>query len=102
MSGKWESSDRKARLPPEWHRLRGHVRKRAGGRCEQILDDGSRCPEVGTDCDHVRAGDDHDPTNLAWLCSTHHAKKSSREGSQALRAATARLRRPAVKHPGLL
>lgn len=110
MSGQWAGSDRKLRLPPEWHKLRAQVKKRANGgpvtkgqpvQCEVIDERGARCAEVGTDCDHVTAGDDHDMVNLAWICSLHHRAKSSREGGTAAAFAARKLRRPEQRHPGM-
>ncbi|GAA3751036.1 HNH endonuclease signature motif containing protein [Micromonospora maritima] len=98
MSGKWSSSTRRSRLPSNWQQLRADVRERAGGRCEFIGDDARRCREAGRDCDHIVPGDNHDLSNLQWLCPGHHSKKSAQEGA----AARPRERRPAEKHPGLL
>lgn len=98
MSGKWSSSTRRLRLPSNWQQLRAEVRERAGGRCEEIGDDGRRCRLAGRDCDHITRGDDHSLSNLQWLCPKHHAAKSAREGA----AAKPRERRPIEKHPGLL
>lgn len=52
--------------------------------------------------DHIRPGDDHDPSNLQAACAPCHAKKSAREGHAALRRRRASARQPAEKHPGLL
>lgn len=93
----WEGSNRRAELPPNWDELRAATRDRAGGRC-QAVDDGIRCPLPGTDCDHIKPGSDHCLANLQWLCATHHARKSAREGALA----RIPLRRPAEPHPGIL
>lgn len=98
----WATSDRAARLPGDWAERRDWVRARAGGRCEAALRDGSRCGAVGTDCDHVRRGDDHRVENLQWLCSWHHKRKTRREALAELaelRVARQPRRRP---HPGLI
>jgi 5-methylcytosine-specific restriction enzyme A len=94
VSGRWAESTRKWQLPPDWPERRQAVRLRAGGRCEAVAD-GRRCPQVGTDCDHIRRGHDHSLTNLQWLCTTHHRSKSGREGA----AAQPPLRRPPETHP---
>lgn len=96
----WEGSDRKSRLPGNWLQLVGQTKKRAGGRCEWRLKSGKRCPRPGTDCDHKRAGDNHDLSNLQLLCAHHHAKKSSFEGQRARKAKQSLRRRPPEPHPG--
>lgn len=103
----WQGSDRRARLPKNWHRLREQVRARAGGQCEHTID-GIRCTAQGNQCDHIVRGDDHSLSNLQWLCGPHHAEKSSREGGSAPRkprGPTAIERARAARredHPGLL
>lgn len=98
----WSSSDRHSRLPTDWRRRRTIVRDRAGGRCEATMANGTRCPEAGTDCDHIIRGDDHSLENLAWLCRWHHTRKTQHEATQARnRNSTNRAAHPAAKHPGL-
>lgn len=100
----WQNSDRRARLPKNWHRLREQVRARAGGQCEQITN-GQRCNAIGNECDHVQRGDNHSLSNLQWLCRPHHAAKSSAEGGSAPRRPTAIARARAARtepHPGML
>lgn len=96
----WDTSDRKDRLPANWPKLVAQCKKAAGGRCQWRLKSGKRCPREGTDCDHRVAGDNHSPSNLQWLCSHHHAIKSSLEGRQAKRAKKALRRRPPEPMPG--
>lgn len=98
----WSSSDRASRLPPDWDERRAFVRARAGGRCEALLHDGTRCPAAGAECDHVTPGDDHRATNLQWLCSWHHKRKTRREAAAALAAERARNAPRKRKHPGLV
>lgn len=95
MSGGWERStpDRKSRLPDDWQARRKAVAERAGGRCEMRMANGSRCRDKGTDCDHVKAGDNHSLENLQWICTWHHRKKTAAEGNAARVPKTA-------KHPG--
>ena len=101
----WEGSDRRDRLPPDWHRIRIRILRRDGHRCTAKDANGVRCPELATDVDHVVAGDDHRDTNLASLCGWHHQRKSSREGAAA-RAAQRRRHdrrfRRSEQHPGLV
>lgn len=96
----WESSDRRLRLPSDWQERRQFVAARASYRCEAMLNDGTRCPAMGTDCDHVVRGDNHDVSNLQWLCQWHHKRKTNNE------AAAARLSKKKSEykppHPGLI
>jgi hypothetical protein len=94
----WAGSTRRGQLPPDWPQRRAFVRERAGGRCQDINDDSERCPLPGTDCDHIRPGQDHSYANLQWLCPGHHRVKSAREGAQA----RVPLHRPRERHPGIL
>ena len=59
----WQSSDRSSRLPDDWQLRRAFVAQRAGGQCEGIMGDGTRCVEPGRECDHIERGDDHDITS---------------------------------------
>lgn len=95
MGTSWAGSNRRSRLPKDWSERRFKVRLRAGGRCEWVDADG-RCPEMGSECDHIRPGDDHELGNLQWLCGPHHAFKSSREGNAAPRLT---FNRPPEIHP---
>jgi 5-methylcytosine-specific restriction protein A len=95
----WEGSTRKSRLPADWAKRRRAVQQRAGGRCEAKSRSGARCWRRGTDCDHVTAGDNHELSNLQWLCGKHHGAKSSAEGVAARVRPPAK--RPAEEHPGL-
>lgn len=105
MSGSWAHSTRRARLPPDWHKIRARTYRNAGGRCEWVTD-GRRCTTIaplhrqgdtpGGHADHITAmTDDHEQTQ--WLCAPHHLAKSSAEGN----AAKPRERRPPEQHPGL-
>ncbi|TFD58025.1 HNH endonuclease [Cryobacterium sp. Hh7] len=98
----WETSDRRDRLPRDWPRRVENTRAIAGGRCQAIMNAGTRCVEVGTDCDHIEHGDNHDQDNLQWLCGWHHDRKTAREA----RAARALMPRVSAymepeRHPGL-
>jgi 5-methylcytosine-specific restriction enzyme A len=52
--------------------------------------------------DHVIAGDDHSPSNLAGICEWHHARKSAREGVEARKALNEMLYRKPEVHPGII
>lgn len=95
----WAGSNRRQRLPKNWPHLREQTKTRANGQCETALPDGRRCPDQGTDCDHIVAGDNHELSNLQWLCKWHHKQKSAREGQKAARRVSER--HPKEKHPGL-
>ncbi len=100
-SGKWAGSDRRVRLPKEWHAQRQRV-LRDGGRICHV------CGLPGADqVDHIRPGDDHSDANLAPIHKEPcHREKSSREGGQALgrvrKQIAASRKRPAERHPGEL
>jgi 5-methylcytosine-specific restriction enzyme A len=100
-SGKWSSSERRQRLPPDWFKRRARVLRRDQGICHV-------CHRPGADSvDHVRPGDQHDEANLAAIHKVPcHAEKSAREGGtasgkQSRARASSRLR-PAEAHPGML
>jgi 5-methylcytosine-specific restriction protein A len=101
----WKSSDRRSRLPRDWSRIRARVFRRDGGQCVIPLEDGTRCPNAATDCDHIIPGDNHSLDNLQSLCASHHATKSAREGNAAMRAkmrANKNRFKREERHPGLL
>lgn len=89
----WSTSHRKARLPPNWAAIRKAILRRDKGICHV-------CGQPGAgEVDHIVAGDDHSPSNLAAIHSNPcHRRKSSREGD----AARPRERRAKEPHPGLL
>jgi 5-methylcytosine-specific restriction protein A len=68
---------------PEYLRNRPLAFKRAGGRCEQLVD-GRRCGSRNrAQVDHivpVTRGGTHHPGNLRVLCKPHHDKKTAQEG----------------------
>lgn len=89
----WSTSNRRARLPKDWPKIRLRILKRDRRICHV-------CGLPGADeVDHVQAGDDHRDTNLAAIHGDPcHRQKSTREGL----AAQPRRARPAAPHPGLL
>lgn len=98
----WQGSDRRARLPDDWPRIRFRVGERDGWRCQADTPAG-KCLRQANQCDHIERGDDHSEGNLQMLCEEHHATKSSSEGGRARSAARARMKkrweRPAEKNP---
>lgn len=91
----WESSDRAARLPPDWPRIRARILAR-----DPVCRICRRRP--ATEVDHIQRGDDHRPHNLRGVCSPCHASKSGREGGQAAAARRVPASRPPEKHPGYI
>ena len=91
----WENSNRRQRLPRDWHIIRAAVLKDSGYEC-----DIPGCPERATDVDHSVPGDDHSRSNLVPLCRGHHIRKSSHEGVSARARIRALRRRPEGRHPG--
>lgn len=90
-------SPRSLELPANWDReLRPAVRARAGGRCEAQLDTGERCPEQGTDADHIGDRHGHGLANLRWLCPWHHRWRTALQGAEATAKAKAKLRHPGI------
>jgi hypothetical protein len=101
MSGHWKGSNRRSELPPNWYtEIRPAVMERDAYRCTATLRDDTRCPEPGTDVDHIGDPHDHSLGNLRLLCSWHHNKRSSAQGNAA-RLRPPPLRRPSEAHPGL-
>lgn len=89
-------------LPSNWKALRELTAERAGYQCQDFMRDGTRCPDRGTECDHIiniRSGGSHDLENLQWLCAWHHKRKTTQESLSA-RKHISMWRKP-EKHPGL-
>lgn len=100
----WSEKYSRDRLPSAqaWGEIRELVAQRAGGRCQAVLRDGSRCVAAGSECDHIRDRYDCSLDSLQWLCSWHHAMKTRGEAREgAARARERNLPKPR-KHPGLL
>lgn len=96
----WETSDRRDRLPPDWHKRVAKVKERDGGRCTWKLRSGKRCPRRGTDVDHRVSGDNHELSNLQLLCEDHHKRKTQWE-AQAGRGKRKPPPRREERHPGV-
>lgn len=94
----WEGSNRRSRLPEDWHRRRNRVLRRDDRRC-QLRWHG--CLGTATEVDHRIRGDDHDESNLQAVCSACHQKKSASEGNDRARELRARRKRPPERHPGM-
>lgn len=97
----WAGSDRAARLPKGWARIRRRIIRRDGGQCTASYSDGRRCEQPGTEVDHIKPGDDHTDANLRLLCRWCHQHKSSSEGGTAAALTRVRIQRPPTTHPAL-
>lgn len=103
MSGQWEGSKRGESVPHNWKAIRQLVMERDNGQCQELMLDGTKCPDPGTECDHiinVASGGTHSLDNLRMLCAWHHGKKSSAEGRAARKYLTEQ--KPKEAHPGLI
>lgn len=69
----YATSTRRQRLPSNWPTLRKRVLRRDGYICHV-------CGDYGNRVDHVIAGDNHDPDNLAPICLDCDLRKSGHEG----------------------
>lgn len=87
-------------LPANWEDLRAQAMQRDGNQCTW-MEDGQRCPEQGTDADHIGAPDDHSLENLRILCGYHHRKRTAIQ-ARAARGPMPSRERPRPPHPGLL
>jgi 5-methylcytosine-specific restriction enzyme A len=72
----WAGSTRRGRLPANWPHLVAFVLERDDHTCYL-------CARYGDRVDHVVAGDDHDPSNLACICLDCDKHKSAVEGGRA-------------------
>lgn len=97
----WANSNRAARLPKGWERIRRRIIRRDKGRCTAIYSTGKQCEQPGVEVDHIRPGDDHTDGNLRLLCRWCHQQKSSSEGGTAAALVRVRTARPTPTHPAL-
>jgi 5-methylcytosine-specific restriction endonuclease McrA len=72
----WAGSTRRSRLPTGWPKLVAFILKRDGNRCYL-------CGSFAGRVDHIVAGDNHHPSNLAAICLACDKRKSSAEGGRA-------------------
>lgn len=73
----WKGSTRRSRLPPDWNRLVAVVLDRDDRRCYL-------CGRYANRVDHIVAGDNHHPSNLAAICYPCDLRKSGSEGGRAV------------------
>lgn len=100
MSGGWDGSTRRSRLPKNW---RTEIRPAAHKRNPRHIC--HLCGQPGGDAlDHIAPGDDHSLDNLDWVHQDVepycHRKKSAAEGNAAKKQRLHRHRPPEV-HPAL-
>ena len=102
----WETSDRRARLPKDWTKIREKALERDGFRCtweDWIEGKKVRCKSRAKDVDHRIPGDDHSMGNLRSLCEPHHDAKTARESgagrSKRRKEIRARFAREPELHP---
>jgi len=72
----YATSTRRSRLPVDWPRLRQFVLRRDHFTCHL-------CGSYGNRVDHIVAGDNHHPDNLAPICLVCDRRKSGHEGGIA-------------------
>lgn len=89
----WSSSDRRTRLPDNWDALRAECKRLAQGRCQYPVHHPT-CDGIGTDCDHIKQGDDHRQANLQWLSGPCHDRKTRLDNDAAMRLMLPRERHP--------
>ncbi|MGC9543606.1 HNH endonuclease [Streptomyces sp. UG1] len=87
-------------LPADWAARRAAVFERDGNRCTW-LEDGQRCTQEASDCDHIGDPDDHSLDALRALCGYHHRKRTALQARLARGPMPSR-ERPRAAHPGLL
>lgn len=103
----WSTSDRRSRLPKDWSKRVAATRDRSQGRCEGISLAGEprwhvdQCDGIGRECDHDKRGDDHSLSNLRWLNSYCHLRKTQHEAAEAQRERARKAKFPEPRHPGL-
>lgn len=102
MALAWETSDRAARLPPDWKQRVAKVWERDKGRCTWKLPSGARCPRKGAEVDHKKNDDNHDLWNLRLLCKHHHDQKTQSEARFGRSRRKLKRKRQVERHPGLL
>lgn len=68
----WANSDRRSRLPKDWHKIRAQIMTRDQGRCQH-------CGAPANQVDHIRRGSDHSLGNLQALCEPCHRAKTIAE-----------------------
>lgn len=106
INGGWKRDEgeelRRDQLPADWPKIRKRILRRDEHRCVWKLPSGARCPRHATDVDHVWSSTDHRDRNLRSLCSHHHGKRTSIQGTRARRDRYAKPGRASEPDPGAL
>jgi len=99
----WDTSNRRAELPPDWRsKRRPRILARDGHQCQWPTELGP-CGHPATDVDHKQPGNDHSDDNLWALCGWHHDHKTQGEAAAARRAkGYLSTKRSQEQHPGLV
>lgn len=79
----WAGSDRSARLPNGWAKIRQQVLRRDHHTCQHCH--GLRCHNVDLEVDHITPGDNHHMSNLQTLGRSCHLAKTLTEAANARR-----------------
>lgn len=76
----WQSSNRRAELPPDWERRRRTVLKR-----DPLCTDGRICNglALSTDCHHTGDKHDHSLESLAGVCRACHNAATQQQSAEA-------------------
>lgn len=92
-----DGSNRRSRLPADWHRRRAAALQRDHHRCRLC-----GAPAVAVDhiVPHTKGGTD-ELANLQAVCQPCHDAKTKREIAEARWAPERRNQRPPTPHPGL-
>lgn len=63
--------------------------------CEAKGQHAPGCTGKGSECDHIKQGDDHSLANLQWLSGPCHARKTRLDNGAGVKPTL-----PPEKHPG--
>ncbi|MFB9529025.1 HNH endonuclease [Nonomuraea roseola] len=74
----WDGWTRRHDLPSNWTTLRLRILRRDKWTCYV-------CGNDANEVDHIERGSNHDPSNLAAICSRCHKAKTARESQEARR-----------------
>ena len=100
---RWNTSNRRHRLPPptQWAAIRRQVQARAHNKC-QAQHHAKGCTGTGTECDHIKPGDNHNLDNLQWLSHECHKAKTDQETRERNHQQKTIKQHPKERHPGQL